>query len=296
MVASRSIAATEIRALDLPFLTQWVGRTHESSDTLTLRLAETYRATLAPHLADPEPGAAPPAIHWCLAPEAADASRIGPDGHPLTGDFLPPIPLPRRMWAGGRVELNAPLRVGDRVVRRSKIAAITHKEGRSGSLGFVTVEHELATERGVAIRERQDLVYREAASPPTGEPRTHVAATAPPGDCDEVWAIAATPVLLFRYSALTFNSHRIHYDQPYAIGVEGYAGLVVHGPLQATLLLNLATRMGGSTPRVFEYRGVAPLIAGGDFFACGRRTVDGSLRCWTQSSHGERTMEASVSW
>ena len=284
--------------MDLPTLTQWIGRTRESTDTLTPRLVEAYCATLAPNLASAKPGEAPPAIHWCLAPEAAIASRIGGDGHPLTGDFLPPIPLPRRMWAGGRVETIAPLQLGDRVVRRSKIAAITHKEGRSGTLCFVTVEHELATERGVAIRERQDLVYRDVAPPATDKARTgaaDAAATAPVAQCDLAWSVQASPVLLFRYSALTFNSHRIHYDLPYATGVEGYAGLVVHGPLQASLLLNLAATIGGSTPRVFDYRGVAPLIAGGTFFVCGRRQA-GSLRCWTQSAAGEECMEATASW
>lgn len=298
-VASPSIGATESAALDFPTLTQWLGRTRESTDVLTPRLVDAYCATLTPHLAGVKPGDAPPAIHWCLAPEAADASRLGADGHPLTGEFLPPIPLPRRMWAGGRVETNAPLRLGDRVTRRSRIAAITRKEGRSGPLGFVTVEHELATERGAIIRERQDLVYREAALPAMDETRgraTEAAASTPPADCDGVWTIAVSPVLLFRYSALTFNSHRIHYDLPYAMGVEGYAGLVVQGPLQATLLLNLAATIGGSTPRAFEYRGVAPLIAGSDFYVCGRREADGSLRCWTQSSRGERNMEAMASW
>lgn len=284
--------------MDSPLLTQWLGRTRESTDTLTPRLVEAYCATLAPNLASTKPGEAPPAIHWCLAPEAAIASRIGADGHPLTGDFLPPIPLPRRMWAGGRVETIAPLQLGDRVVRRSKIAAITHKEGRSGTLCFVTVEHELATERGVAIRERQDLVYRDVAPPATGEARTGVAdaaATASVAQCDLAWSVQTSPVLLFRYSALTFNSHRIHYDLPYATGVEGYAGLVVHGPLQASLLLNLAATLGGSTPRLFDYRGVAPLIAGGTFLVCGQRQADG-LRCWTQSAAGEQRMTATASW
>jgi len=284
--------------LDPTALTSWLGRTRESEDTLTPRLLEAYRATLSPHLAPAAPGTVPPAIHWCLAPEAVAPSRLGTDGHPLTRDFLPPIPLPRRMWAGGKVETAASLRPGDRVVRRSKIAAITRKEGRSGTLGFVTVEHEFATERGVAIRERQDLVYRDAAPAPSGQrPAAAEAAEAsPPTDCDQLWRVPATSVLLFRYSALTFNSHRIHYDLPYAIGVEGYAGLVVHGPLQASLLLNLAATIGGRVPRVFDYRGVAPLIAGGVFFVCARREDDGSLRCWTQSAPGVKNMEALATW
>lgn len=285
--------------MDPAALTSWLGRTRESTDTLTPRLVEAYRATLSPHLAPAAPGAVPPAIHWCLAPEAVAASRIGADGHPLTGDFLPPMPLMRRMWAGGRVETAAPLQPGDRVMRRSKIATIKRKEGRSGPLGFVTIEHEIATERGVAIRERQDLVYREAASSPSDQLPAGAAETveaSPPTDCDQVWTVSASPVLLFRYSALTFNGHRIHYDLPYATGVEGYAGLVVHGPLQASLLLNLAATVDGCTPRVFDYRGVAPLIAGGVFFVCARRQDDGSLRCWTQSAPGVKNMEAVATW
>ena len=284
--------------MDLPALRQWIGRTRESADTLTPRLVEAYCATLAPNLASVKPDEAPPAIHWCLAPEAAVASRIGTDGHPMTGDFLPPVPLPRRMWAGGRVETIAPLQPGDQVIRRSKIAAIQHKEGRSGALCFVTVEHEFATQRGLAIRERQDLVYRDIAPPVTGETPTgtaDTAASAPAAQCDLAWTIQSSPILLFRYSALTFNSHRIHYDLPYATGVEDYAGLVVHGPLQASLLLNLAATLGGSTPRLFDYRGVAPLIAGGTFLVCGQRQADG-LRCWTQSAAGEQHMTATASW
>ncbi|WP_210399167.1 FAS1-like dehydratase domain-containing protein [Steroidobacter denitrificans] len=297
--------------MELSALEQWIGRTREHADTLTPRLIDAYRATLAPNLAGATPGEAPPAIHWCLAPEAAEASRIGADGHPVTGDFLPPIPLPRRMWAGGCVETIAPLQPGDPVMRRSRIGAITRKEGRSGTLCFVTVEHEFTTERGPAIRERQDLVYRDvappaakpasspAADPASDKPRTgamDAATSAPAPQCDLMWSVPASPVLLFRYSALTFNSHRIHYDLPYATGTEGYAGLVVHGPLQASLLLNLAATIGGGTPRIFDYRGVAPLIAGGTFLVCGRRQTDGSLRCWTQSAAGEKCMEATASW
>lgn len=285
--------------MELSTLRQWIGRIRESSDTLTPRLVEAYRATLAPHLAGARSGEAPPAIHWCLAPEAVSASRIGADGHPVTGDFLPPIPLPRRMWAGGRVETIAPLQPGDHIVRRSQIGAITHKEGRSGTLCFVAVEHEFATERGLAIRERQDLVYRDVAPPTTDKTRTNAAdagTAAPAAQCDLMWNVHASPVLLFRYSALTFNSHRIHYDLPYATGAEGYAGLVVHGPLQASLLLNLAATIGDGTPRIFDYRGVAPLIAGGVFLVCGQRQADGSLHCWTRSAAGEKCMEATASW
>ncbi len=285
--------------MDIQFLSKWIGRTKESRDILSPRLVEAYCATLAPHLAETSADEAPAALHWCLAPETVATAKLGQDGHPLTGDFLPPVPLPRRMWAGGQLETLAPLKIGDQVTRRSKIVNVSQKEGRSGVLCFVTVEHEVSTERGVAIRERQDLVYRDAPPPSSGERQAaagNVAAPVSPADCDLVWTVQASSVLLFRYSALTFNGHRIHYDQPYATGVEGYAGLVVHGPLQSSLLLNLAATMGGGTPRVFSYRGTAPLIAGSAFHVCGQRQADGRLRCWTQSASGETGMEATASW
>lgn len=285
--------------MDLEHLRSWVGRSREASDMLTPRLLEAYRATLAPHLAPTSADEAPPALHWCLAPEAVPAPGLGHDGHPLTGDFLPPVPLPRRMWAGGELETLGVLRVGDRVVRRSRIADVAQKSGRSGTLCFVTVEHEISTDRGVAIREHQDLVYRDAPPARNGvrqSPTETPAATTRPPDCEDCWTVQTSPVLLFRYSALTFNGHRIHYDRPYATGMEGYAGLVVHGPLQASLLLNLAATIGGQTPRRFTYRGMAPLIAESDFRACGQRLPDGSMRCCTRSAAGEICMEASASW
>ncbi|GGH53501.1 protein dehydratase [Frigidibacter albus] len=245
-------------------LSDWIGRTEQAApEAVTPRLLDRFRATLAPHLADF--GAAPAGVHWCLAPPAIAASGLGPDGHPAKGDFLPPVSLPRRMWAGGEVEFLDPLREGDNVTRTSRIADVQTKTGRSGTLCFVTVRHDLVTERGLALRERQDLVYRAAAS-----------ASAPPapaeihGGSDLEWGVAVDPVLLFRYSALTFNGHRIHYDTPYAREVEHYPGLVIHGPLQATLLLNLAATWGGGLPRRFAFRGLSP--------ACGPQTL--SVRAW----------------
>ncbi|WP_419830530.1 FAS1-like dehydratase domain-containing protein [Methylobacterium sp.] len=247
----------------------WIGRTRETSDLVTPRLRAEFRATFTPHLAPVPDGAAPPALHWCLAPETPPADALGPDGHAAKGGFLPPVPLPRRMWAGGQVETLAELREGDLVTRTETVRDVAFKEGRSGRLCFVTVEHALATASGVAIRERQDIVYREAAGAQTG-----TGATAERDDAaayEQVWAVPATPTLLFRYSAMTFNGHRFHYDQPYATRVEGYADLVVHGPIQATLLMNLAAMLLGGVPRTFTHRGVSPLTANQIVRVCGRR-------------------------
>ena len=262
--------------IDIDHLRGWIGRTREVEDMVTPRLVAEYRATLAPHLAPVGSGEAPLALHWCLGPETPAADSLGPDGHAAKGGFLPPVPLPRRMWAGGEVETLAPLRIGDRVVRRETVADVAVKVGRTGTLCFVTVRHDYETERGLAIRDRQDIVYREASRPGDAAPASKPA----PAEDDAAWSVEADPVLLFRYSAMTFNGHRFHYDQPYATQVEGYAGLVVHGPMQASLLLNLAAARLGRVPARFRYRGVAPMIAGSRFAVAGRREGE-DFRGWT---------------
>lgn len=254
-------------------LTAWIGRTRSQSDLVTPRLLAEFHATLAPHLAPVAAGIAPPALHWCLAPETPAADALGPDGHAAKGDFLPPVPLPRRMWAGGEIETLAELQVGDFVTRTETVRDVAFKEGRSGRLCFVTVAHSIATDRGIAIRERQDIVYREAAGGQTGA--GSAAERDEAGAYARVWSLPATPTLLFRYSAMTFNGHRFHYDQPYATQVEGYADLVVHGPMQATLLINLAATLMGRVPRIFRYRGLSPMTANQTFRVCGRLTADG---------------------
>ena len=272
--------------IDIDHLRGWIGRTREVEDIVTPRLVAEYRATLAPHLAPVGEGEAPLALHWCLGPETPAADSLGPDGHAAKGGFLPPVPLPRRMWAGGEVETLAPLRIGDRVVRRETVADVTVKVGRTGTLCFVTVRHDYETERGPAIRDRQDIVYREASRPGDAAPPPKPV----PAEDDAAWSVAADPVLLFRYSAMTFNGHRFHYDYPYATQVEGYAGLVVHGPMQASLLLNLAAARLGRVPARFRYRGVAPMIAGSRFAVAGRREGE-EFRAWT-AVDGRVHMEA----
>jgi 3-methylfumaryl-CoA hydratase len=281
-------------AIDIDHLRTWIGRTETAEDIITPRLVAEYRATLAPHLAPVANGDAPLALNWCLTPPIAPQDGLGPDGHPARGGFLPPVPLPRRMWAGGRIETKGALKIGETVVRASAIEDVTLKEGRSGALCFVTVRHGYAGSDGIVITERHDIVYRDP--PPPAPDGQAPAAPAPSGtvQADLGWEIEATPTLLFRYSAMTFNGHRIHYDEPYVTRVEGYPGLVIHGPLQATLLFNLAATLGGATPRVFEYRGLAPMFAPTTFQVLGRQQPDGSIRCWTRDAHGRTCMEGTA--
>jgi 3-methylfumaryl-CoA hydratase len=279
--------------LDLDHLRQWIGRTEEASDVVSPRLVHGLRATFDRD-ADIAPGApAPPAIHWCLAPPIVQESELGPDGHAARGGFLPPVPLPRRMWAGGALEFSDVLRVGDRVTRRSRIAEVQAKQGRSGALCFVTVAHDYATERGLAIAERQDIVYRGP------EPRaTDGAGGSEPSRPEPRWrhTLTADAVMLFRYSALTFNGHRIHYDRAYCRDVEGYPGLVVHGPLQATLLIELAAGARGDVvPRRFEFRAVRPLFDGTAFTV--NAVEDGAaLSLWVADDRRRATMTATARW
>lgn len=275
--------------MDNPALESWTGRTMSDTDIVTPRLDAEYRATFDPTLAPVAEGDAALGLHWCLSPAISPASGLGHDGHPRKGGFLPPVPLPRRMWAGGEIETRGVLRVGDTVTRHSRIGDISHKSGRTGALCFVAVHHDYATARGVVISERHDIVYREAATAGGGPAK---AVTTEHRAADLVWQVDTTPVLLFRYSAMTFNGHRIHYDPVYATEQEGYDGLVVHGPIQATLMLNLAATLLGRTPARFRYRGLSPLVAGSPVTVSGLRDGAGRIECWTTAADGRRCMEA----
>ena len=244
----------------------WVGREEQRSDVISEGLAARWLATF--DRAAPDGGTLPQGLHWCLClPDAATAA-LGPDGHPLRDDspasFLPPLPQPRRMWASSTVEFLAPLRVGQSIERGSRVAAITEKTGGSGSLVFVELAHETRADGAVAVREVQTLVYRDAPPPNTAPMPPEPGAGVFDGSAwDAVRVVTPTEALLLRYSALTFNSHRIHYDLPYAKGQEGYRGLVVHGPLTATLLLDLAHReLGENALKSFSFRGLSPAICG----------------------------------
>ena len=262
-------------------LRRWIGRGETASETLTAETIRRFRATL-----DMEDAAtAPNLIHLCLAPQVERPGGLGRDGHPRKGGFLPPVDLPVRMWAGGNYEFIDELGAGDHVTRDSHIADIVPKQGRSGPLCFVTVIHELSTERGPALTERHDIVYRGEGQIPRRE------AAAAPGAYSE--RVEITPVTLFRYSALTFNGHRIHYDHPYATEVEGYPGLVVHGPLQATLLYHFAARILGSQPRNFAFRILSPVFANDEIFLHAEPGGSG-LKLWTAARDGPKAMEGQV--
>lgn len=282
--------------LDIDYLRQWIGREERISETITPSLVERFEATLG-RSAHRMPDAAPLAIHWCLAPPAMPSDELGPDGHPPRGGFLPPVPLPRRMWAGGKLTFHHPLRVGAAMTRASRIADLAHKTGRSGELVFVTVEHSIENDGIAAITERQDIVYRnveEPAKSPAPSPRLDAQTPKPAQTVDHSETVEATTTLLFRYSALTFNGHRIHYDLDYAREVEGYPGLVVHGPLQATLMLHMAARLNeGEQPREFSYRGVSPLFHGAAFTVNANRTANG-IDLWCADRREIVTMNASI--
>jgi 3-methylfumaryl-CoA hydratase len=265
----------------------WIGRSESVSDVI-----EPARSNALAVALDGEGGRAagdplPLLHHWLYFWDVKPPAGLGPDGHPAKGGFLPPVPLPRRMWAGGRLTFLRPLPLGARATRRSTITAVSEKTGRSGSLVFVTVAHEIDAGEGVAIREEQDLVYREAAAAPVPPP-----AAAPAPDTPWRQDVDPDPVLLFRYSALTMNGHRIHYDRPYATGEEGYPGLVVHGPLQATLLIGLAERHLGAPIAGFDFRGQKPAFAGTPLHVCGA-PAEGGAALWTQQGAAE-TMTATV--
>ena len=273
-------------------LQDWIGRISEAEDVVTPRLVASFTATLEPHLAAVEPPTAPLGIHWCLAPEMVETTNLGSDGHAVKGNFLPPVPLPRRMWAGSAIKFLAPLHVGDRIRRRSTVRDIVQKQGRTGPLCFVTVRHQFESDRGLAIEEDHAIVYREAASGPA-------APAMPAGETSQgvvLQSVAVDPVLLFRYSALTFNGHRIHYDAPYATSVEHYPGLVIHGPLQATLLLNLAAKRGEGCPRRYSFRGVNP-ATGSQHLQLGAESGENrGLALWIRDAAGAMTMKATAEW
>ena len=277
--------------VDIEHLKQWVGRSEARTARLEPYPANALAATLDRD--DPEytdGTALPPLWHWLYFLPVQRMSEVGPDGHPQRGGFLPPVPLPRRMWAGGRFTFRHPLRIGEMVRKVSRVLSVEHKEGRSGQLVFVRVGHELANDQGLAVSEEHDIVYRDVTAPPSA-PK--------PAPTGAVWEriIRPDPVLLFRYSALTFNGHRIHYDQPYVTKVEGYPGLVVHGPLVATLLIDLLRReRPDATVRTFAFRAVGPLFDTAEFAVCGAPADDGkSVTLWARTREGLLAMEANAS-
>ncbi len=277
-------------AAELRVWQQWVGRTERRDDQASAAPLAGLSATLDRDDPEPLPGTdIAPLAHWMYFLPRVPQHAIGPDGHARRGDFLPPVPLPRRMWAGGRLEFRHPLQVGEDISRSSRILKVDAKRGRSGPLVFVTVRHEVANGRGVAIVEDHDIVYREAARPGDVAPTPETA----PTDSSFERRIVPDPVMLFRYSALTFNGHRIHYDRSYVTQEEGYPGLIVHGPLIATLLLDLLRReRPGARVKRFSFTALKPVFDLHAFEVCGRDEGGSRFPLWTRDHEGHLTMRA----
>ena len=317
---------TDTQSLDpatLAHLQSWVGKTETLTDDITAAPLRGLAATLD---RDDPPFVAgttvPPLWHWLYFLPQPRRSEIGPDGHARRGGFLPPVPLPRRMWAGGRLQWlqDNPLVLGDAIKRVSRIESVTHKSGRSGNLVFVLVKHEIRNAHGLALTEEHDIVYRANAPAPTlgtgvsslpsegaelarGGPSLRSAPGDPlpapqPAAKDAAWTETVTPddVLLFRYSALTFNGHRIHYDRKYVTEVEGYPGLIVHGPLIATLLLGLLrNKLPDARLTHFEFRAVRPVFDMSPFKLHGKPSADGkTVALWTEDHAGWLSMQATA--
>ena len=285
--------------IDIDHLRQWIGRTDESDDLVTASAAGGLAATLDRREPRPRNGdPLPPLAHWLFFLAQAPQSELDGDGHPKRGGFLPPVPLPRRMFAGARMQFHAPLRIGESIRRISRIANVSHKEGRSGVLVFVLVHHDIHAGGELRVTEEQDIVYRDeaptahAAAPSSTVIESPAAATELPGH----WRrrILPDPVMLFRFSALTFNGHRIHYDRPYAMGTEGYPGLVVHGPLTAMLLADLCRRARPDAAiERFSFRAVRPIFDTAPFHIEGLPDAQGrTVQLRARNPDGSVAMEA----
>ena len=281
--AARSIYDGE----DMDHLKGWIGREERTHGKVDEKAIARFSAIFEDVKVDGDN--LPHGIHWTLFNAINPLSKLGADGHPERGGFMPPVVLPRRMWAGGKLSFQRPLRAGRELTKTSRIADVNLKSGSSGPLVFVRLEHEISGPDGVAVRERQNIVYRAAATSMQKLPDPEISAV---NTIPAAQSIEASPVLLFRYSALTENSHRIHYEENYACGEEFYPGLVVHGPLQATYLMLLAAKSGSSHLKEFSFRAVSPLIADGTFSLHIGKVEDGQTSLHTSDSHGRICMTA----
>lgn len=279
-------------SLDTADLRRWIGREITAQEDVSWELAQRFQMTLnRPPYGSMVAAPAPRLVHFCIAQPFTPTAQLQPDGHPMRGNFLPPVSLPRRMWAGGSIRFFDEIRIYDRVRRKSRISDVAIKEGRTGALCFVTVQHEIVVEESKMLEEKQVIVYRGEASnrdvtapPPIAQTGAHQR------------QIEVTETLLFRYSALTFNAHRIHYDRRYATQTEGYPGLVVHGPLQATLLINFASDICGRPPATFSFRSQTPAFDGAPLYLHAE-DIDGvTLKLWSSHLDGPVAMIAEATW
>ncbi len=285
--------------IDLDQLRQWTGKSEERESRVEATPIALYYATMDYEKPFPKDGdAIPPICYRQLFPPMARQSLIKEDGHIQLGEFFPPVPLPRRMNGGSRLSFLKPLHVGEKVRRVNTVGDVNYKEGSTGPLVFVKFVSEIFGEDGLAVIDDQDIIYREAADPKKKSDKPAKPKKAPQAPGEAVWrrTITPTPTLLFRYSALIFNAHRIHYDYPYVTQVEGYPGLIFHGPLTAVMLLDLFEReQPDKTVKQFNYRADAPLFADNPFDVCGEPSSNGnSAKVWTENHKGAPTMTGTV--
>jgi 3-methylfumaryl-CoA hydratase len=282
----------QVMSIDLEHLREWIGRAERSHDIVTAAPVAALSATLDRDDPLPRDGDRLPALwHWLYFLPAHRQSELGVDGHVRLGGFLPPVALPRRLYAGGRVEILHPLLVGDPIERVSRILDVSRKDGRTGPLVFVQVRHEISSRERLALTEEHDIVYRDTARADDPQPPLRRA----PDDAAWTREIHPDAVLLFRYSALTFNGYRIHYDRRFATGAQGHPGLVVHAPLVATLLADLLRRnLPEAHVSSFSFRAITPLFDTGPFFICGRPDADGSVKLWARDPVGTLALDATA--
>ena len=275
--------------VDIDHLRKWIGKIDNVTDYVTPIVEQRYRATLNMDIGNPKDGdPVTSGLHWMLGWNLVKNDELGVDSHPALGEFLPPVPLPRRMWAGSEIKVLKPIRVGDKVIKQSTVADIQVKEGRTGLLCFVTAEYNFLVNDEVTINEKHNIVYRDISKSGGGSGYSKDI----PEKADLSEKIFMHPTILFRYSAIGFVGPRIHYDHPYTVNEENYPGLIVHGPLQATYLLRAAEKLMGKPVKSFTHKVMAPVFAGGEYMVGVDKMDDGSVSCWGATKEFGVTMRA----
>ena len=275
--------------VDIDHLRKWIGKIDNVTDYVTPIVEQRYRATLNMDIGNPKDGdPVTSGLHWMLGWNLVKNDELGVDSHPALGEFLPPVPLPRRMWAGSEIKVLKPIRVGDKVIKQSTVADIQVKEGRTGLLCFVTAEYNFLVNNEVTINEKHNIVYRDISKSGGGSGYSKDI----PQKADLSEKIFMHPTILFRYSAIGFVGHRIHYDHPYTVNEENYPGLIVHGPLQATYLLRAAEKLMGKPVKSFTHKVMAPVFANSEYMVGADKMDDGSVSCWGATKEFGVTMRA----
>ncbi len=275
--------------VDIDHLRKWIGKIDNVTDYVTPIVEQRYRATLNMDIGNPKDGdPVTSGLHWMLGWNLVKNDELGVDSHPALGEFLPPVPLPRRMWAGSEIKVLKPIRVGDKVIKQSTVADIQVKEGRTGLLCFVTAEYNYLVNDEVTINEKHNIVYRDISKSGGGSGYSKDI----PEKADLSEKIFMHPTILFRYSAIGFVGHRIHYDHPYTVNEENYPGLIVHGPLQATYLLRAAEKLIGKQVKSFTHKVMAPVFADSEYMVGVDKMDNGSVSCWGATKEFGVTMRA----